>query len=442
MKSYRDSPHLLEAHVLEHLDQFMVEASLYPKPGERALVGVSGGVDSMVLAWALTKLFQRKKDLAPVWVHINHGTREGCSSEEELVKKLARSWNCPLEIFHLKLERRANFESKARKMRYECFRKALKEFNSKNFYLGHNIDDSFEWHLLQQFRSSEYPGAIGIPVVNGVFKRPLHCLSKKQLYQIANVLGIPYCEDESNSDQAFERNFIRHSIVTKIQDRYPSYLKNYVVKANQMAKTHGLSAFRYDPEASLIQDSLGGVCLLQPKGRGTFRGQEEKIREAIFLLSQSERGKVRNQVQKLIRAQQQGRFGPMQMSGGVQVFMGPGSLLMLAPRQLEAYRQWDQDVASYLRTFSASQITEGLLNPRNWELSLNQLVAPFWIVGSPEQASHLFKSSLQNHPLFPQLFETCRTQNLWIRPMGQVLSLCHRKSLNPKSFGLVPLAMV
>ena len=424
-------PSYLEKSVLDHIHQFMLKTGLYPRQkGERSLVGVSGGVDSMLLSWALVRLFKKMDLPAPIWVHINHGTRKEALEEEAMVRKMAQKEQCEIEIFRAPRELRegGNFEARARATRRDHFHFLLKKYSSESLYLAHHVDDSFEWFFLQLLRSCQSPLSLGIPVRNGPLKRPLHCLTKGQIYFMAQTLGIAYREDESNQNQRFDRNFIRHSLIPSLKKRYPSYLKHYVKRSNEMAHAQGLCALPSSPKATLVRDRLGGVCLLQMQGRGDFLGQEEKIRQALFLLSSQGRGTLGEQIKKLIEAQREGKKGPMEMSGGVSIFMDPGSLLFLTPSLKKLYGEWDKQIAEYVKNLEDSQIPRALFSKASWQVQKEKLIAPFWIVGNKlkegeRQREGPFESSLQEHPLFPHLLRACSSRQLWIRPMGHVFFL-------------------
>ena len=405
------------------------------------MVAVSGGMDSMFLAWAMGRLLRARRLPPPTWIHVNHGTRRACAREEAEVLRWAEKCGDEVKVFHLSKLGTSNFEARARRARQDCFRKALKDLNAQTLYLGHTIDDSFEWYLRQQFRSSECPATPGIPLVHGYIKRPLHCMSRKQIEEVVRFLEIPFCHDESNDNLHFERNFIRHTLVSKIAGRYPSYLKHYVARANQMAVRQSRSAFAVDPRPQRFYDSLGGMCLLQTKGEGHFNGQDALLKQTLVAVSVEGRGQIRRQIQKLIIAQAQGKWGPMYLSGGVRVFMGPGSLLALSTSQLNDYRRWDERAANYVRDALEAQIPELLWNPKHWQLGLQHLVAPFWVLGKMPLAERFLPPLKRPHPLFPQLFASCQKYGLWIRPLGQVLLCARTQQVDPQDFGLAPLVM-
>ena len=409
----------------------MERASLYPRPGEKSVVGVSGGSDSMLLAWAINILFDRKKLLRPLWAYVDYGVREDALENKSLVMSEAKRCGNLLTCFSAKPFPLKNFEFNAREWRMRYFIQHLKEQKARYLYLAHTVDDSLEWYWLQQWASSVYPEAIGIPVKSGYIRRPLHCLSKKQVRFAVKFLNIPYREDPTNRDISFERNFIRHIIIPKIKERYPAYLKNYAARANQLAYARKVSALALDPRPLVVRDRLGGIFLLQAHGPGTFWGQEECIRRAFF--SGGGRGKLRDQVQKLIQAQANGRSGPLYLSGGVRIFMGPGGLHKISSDLLVHYREWDRILAFK----KYAQIPRS----RAWSLPLSEQVAPFWMVGNGEMESRLGPSQ-REHPLFPNFLTSMGDRGLWVRSRGDILSRCHRKNIDPETLDISPLCPV
>ena len=451
MSKIKKTTAFFERQVLRHLQDFMQRAQLYPPEGGASLVGVSGGVDSMVLAWALGRILAGKKHPPLHWIHVNHGLRSESGEEEAFVREQAERGGHPLQVFplgeSLLREGPGNLEAKARRKRWECFGQGLKRSGAKTLYLGHHIDDSFEWFLLQQFLSSKHPATLGIPLVRGVVRRPLHCFTKRQIHEIAQRLEIPHREDGSNRQQRFDRNFIRHSLVSRIEKRFPQALKNYVFRANEEAQKRGQSAFaRFAGDEGglrFIRDRPGSLYLVQTGKQGTFRGREAGIKAALGKLSKAKRGRWRNQVEALIQAQEQGREGPLDFSGGVRVFMGAGGLLLMNRELEEVYRDWDKRAAAYIQNLKTSQIPEKLLDPQNWKRPFKAQMAPFWLIGlEGKDLSRPLKSSLRRHPLFPHLMAACRRRKLWIRSWGQISHLCRRRKLHFRDFYCAPLAFI
>ena len=312
-----------EEKVLHYLSNFMDQYQLFPKSG-RGVIAVSGGVDSLLLAYLLSRPLLREKYSALVGIHINHGTRIGCQQEEDSVVAQLGAWGllCHVERRQMSLGL-SNFEHQARKMRYQIFSQYV-ESPADRIYLGHQIDDSFEWYCMQQWKSAG-GHALGIPVRRGNIARPLMCFTKEQIEHLAHRWEIAYHFDLSNQDERFERNFLRHQIIPHIRKAYPHYLRHYVFRARELAKCLG---HQQQMPPKFLQRRLvgGGIFLIHPQLVNNFQGAESLITSLIWELSGKQRGQLAREIEKLIRAQQRGQHGPHHFSGGVRVAMGTGYL--------------------------------------------------------------------------------------------------------------------
>lgn len=218
---------------------------LFPK---RDLVLLcSGGADSLALLITIAHgLNSYEKYLNVVYFH--HGTRsvdehnfdiETILSVINALSPNVRKWI----VFHkislndLALNG-ADFENSARLMRKSELKK---RFSSKEHYYltGHHIDDSFEWWFKGRLTQSHARKPIGIPLINGSYRRPFHCVTKNHILKFLKSIEVVHAEDSSNTDTKFERNFLRSEVISAIKKRYPKYLKHFVNQRNhELAETN------------------------------------------------------------------------------------------------------------------------------------------------------------------------------------------------------------
>jgi tRNA(Ile)-lysidine synthase len=288
----------------QHVEGFMTKMGMMPS--SKYLLAVSGGVDSMVLLHFF--LTFSKRYAVPLRVAtINHGTREGQDKECALVQEycLEHGIECITHYEHnLGLK---NFEANARRVRYQFFHSVL--LNDEKLVMAHHLNDSFEWYLMHQFKTSNTK-VLGIPACGGRIVRPFMCVSKQQIYSYAKKNKVPYIEDETNSDISYERNYIRQVIAESVAPKYPQYLKHYVNRMNQMivpVKKNKVQVFRRADCALIkINGSLGTYI--------------PKVVELVHRFSKSERGKIHGQLNKLIKMVESNKWGPLIFSGGVRVY--------------------------------------------------------------------------------------------------------------------------
>lgn len=287
---------------LKHFQSFLEELNL--STNQEYIIGVSGGVDSMVLLSLMHSLGYNIKA-----VHINHNTRGQENIEEQnMIFNYCQKYEIPLDIFNFHYSGKGNFEMEARKFRYNCF-----NVSGKILLTAHHIDDSFEWYLMQEFKSSTK--SYGIPVKNGDTYRPLMCFTKEQIHKIAQIDNIPFLNDSSNKDLSYERNYVRNIIVPSIKKRYPNYLKHYVNKMNNLTKKERIHI------SSLIKNK---------KQKLSIFSSYEEIEQEIRKKSSSKRGKISNNLNSLLRAISNGKRNfTMDFSGNVKVIVEKNNLKVI-----------------------------------------------------------------------------------------------------------------
>jgi tRNA(Ile)-lysidine synthase len=317
---------------ISHIAKFMEGAKLVPASGN-VVIALSGGRDSMGLLHVAVELKNRGLLNNVRAFHVNHGTRPENAGEEKLVFEYCKKLGVPLLIFHPDLNSKANnFEHRARLKRYELFLKNLKV--GEVLYTAHHIDDSFEWSLLKQFKSGSVDAHLGIPVKNGRVYRPFNCVTKRQIKEYVKLSKVPFAHDSSNESLRFERNFIRKTIIPKIAERFPGYLKHYVHRSNELALKREQSAFSKPIEFKIHQDKFG-ILILHPNGETDFKSAKEQIIWAIRKLSNKNRGTLQLQVDKIISAASKGKKGPLLFSGNVHGFISKGALYFINNEGLE-----------------------------------------------------------------------------------------------------------
>lgn len=192
-------------------------------------IALSGGLDSVVLLHLFARLRETVPDMTLCAHHVNHGLsrnalhwRDFC---RQLCAQLCVDFSC--STVQLSKQTRTSLEALAREKRYGCLTAKL----SPQSYLvtAHHQDDQLETVLLALKRGSGNTGLQGIryrqTLACGYLLRPLLNYSRVQLEGYAALFGLNWIEDESNSDQAFDRNFIRHTISPLLKARWPGIAK-------------------------------------------------------------------------------------------------------------------------------------------------------------------------------------------------------------------------
>ncbi|MBX3175752.1 MAG: tRNA lysidine(34) synthetase TilS [Candidatus Hydrogenedentes bacterium] len=211
------------SHPLPETAQQALDALL--APGERALVAVSGGADSV----ALLHLTHRAGRAGGV-LHFDHQTRGGASAEDAaFVRDLAASLDLPFHfdsrsVAELAAAQGASFEMAARDLRYGFFEEAARTAGLSAVATGHHADDQAETVLMRLLRGASPSGLAGIPPSrnrHGVrFIRPLLECPRDTILAWLRAEGLPWREDTSNTDPRYTRNRIRHELLPLLARDY------------------------------------------------------------------------------------------------------------------------------------------------------------------------------------------------------------------------------
>jgi len=193
------------------------------QPGQRLVVAVSGGVDSMVLLHTLSRLASRLS-LALHVAHIHHGLRGGTADlDASLVAAEAARHALPMNVEHLAAEARARGTSVqvwAREARYASLETIRKRVHAEWIATAHTQNDQAETVLLNLLRGTGLRGLAGIPSVRDRILRPLLSVSRLAIEAYAKRRGVPFREDPSNRSIAYRRNRIRHQLLPLLARQY------------------------------------------------------------------------------------------------------------------------------------------------------------------------------------------------------------------------------
>jgi tRNA(Ile)-lysidine synthase len=197
----------------------------------RIAVGLSGGVDSVVL---LHKL----RDVPGVSaIHVHHGLSPNADAWAAFCRRLCKRLGVPLTVRKVKVVKRGEgLEAAARAARYEIFRKIPVDVLA----LAHHLDDQAETVLMNLLRGTGLRGARGMlprsQFNEKTLLRPLLDTSRREIEAYARRHGLEWIEDESNADESLTRNFIRRRVGPLLERRYPRWKENLARAARHFAR--------------------------------------------------------------------------------------------------------------------------------------------------------------------------------------------------------------
>lgn len=202
------------------------------------LIGLSGGVDSVVLL----DLFRQLPQIKLRAVHVYHGLSPNAENWALFCEQLCKRWDIPFFLQKVQVETTGSVEANARAARYQAVSEIIQP--NEVFVTAHHLDDQAETFLLALKRGSGIKGLSAMPVLGEqagfqVF-RPLLSIEKSALITYAEQNKLAWIHDESNADNRFERNFLRNAILPVLNQRFPQFNRMVARSASLCAEQQAL----------------------------------------------------------------------------------------------------------------------------------------------------------------------------------------------------------
>ncbi|MCY6356599.1 tRNA lysidine(34) synthetase TilS [Clostridium sp. ZS2-4] len=208
--------------------------------GDKVVVGVSGGPDSICLVHVLHVL-QDKLGIDLVAAHINHCLRgEEADKDEEYVKKFCQNIGIEcfvkkIDVHKVSIEKGISCETAGREVRYEFFKEVLEKINGQKIAVAHNANDQAETVLMRIMRGSGLEGLVGIRAVReGIYVRPILHINRKEIEGYCESNKLNPRIDKTNLENIFTRNKIRLELIPYIENNFN---KDIIDGINRLADT-------------------------------------------------------------------------------------------------------------------------------------------------------------------------------------------------------------
>ncbi len=246
-------------------EDFIAKNKLF-KSGEIIGVGCSGGSDSIALLHYLASN-QEKFDIEVVAIHVDHEIRENSYLDADFVKEKAKEWGIRFYKFRVDApkiarEKGISIETAARQARYGVFKSLLQKGLVDKIALAHHMSDQAETILMHIFRGSGITGAKGMsPISEKVYVRPFLNISKQDIYRYLDENHLDFCEDETNEDTSYNRNFVRNVIMKDILSRWPNAIEAIVNFGQTVADDDEFINKQIYAEAILQEDKIVRIPL-------------------------------------------------------------------------------------------------------------------------------------------------------------------------------------
>lgn len=219
--------------------------------GDRIVVGVSGGADSVCLLYVLFEICI-KYEIKIIVVHVNHGIRGiDADRDEQFVKELCSKLDIEYHSFYAdvkKIAREDNLteEEAGRQVRYQAFYEVSKQNKCNKIAIAHNRNDNAETVLFHLFRGSGMKGLTGIEPIRSMKTdseeitviRPLLCIERQEIEEYLKEKKISYQTDSTNLLNDYSRNKIRNQVLTYVtKEINQNAIKHIDGAASQLRET-------------------------------------------------------------------------------------------------------------------------------------------------------------------------------------------------------------
>jgi len=194
----------------------------------KIILAISGGADSLALLHVMAALRAKRVISAElVCGHVNHKLRVGADEDEEFVTAEAGRLSLAVESRSVDVRgyaarEKMSIETAARQLRIECLVEIARSAGCTAVVTAHQKNDNAETVVQRLVRGTGFRGLGGIwprrTFKNGIrFSRPLLCATRSEIIDYLDGRKLRWRVDETNSDCAYRRNFIRHRLVPEIQ---------------------------------------------------------------------------------------------------------------------------------------------------------------------------------------------------------------------------------
>lgn len=242
-------------------------------PSQSLALAYSGGIDSEVLLHALVTQAQQKHWRLRL-LHVNHQLHPDADAWSNHCCAKAAHYQLPCAVIPITLPTQpaAGIEATARTLRYAALQAQLAP--KETLLTAHHLDDQAETLLLQLLRGAGPHGLSAMPDIRTLGQdhhllRPLLPCTRQEIRDYATAHQLTWLEDSSNADIRFDRNYLRHEIIPKLQARWPAAHRTLARAASHCA---ALSTWQTTQSQKQLAELLGndpGALPLSPLTRYT-----------------------------------------------------------------------------------------------------------------------------------------------------------------------------
>jgi tRNA(Ile)-lysidine synthase len=297
-------------------------------PGDKVLVAVSGGADSLALLYLLEQ-FSKELGYELFVAHLNHLTR-GKESDEDasFVEKEANKLSLPVFIDKIDVKKsslKSSFQESARILRYQFLEDVLMSIKGNKVALGHTADDRIETVLMNLLRGTGLRGLAGIPEVRGYVVRPLLSCIRSEIEDFLDGQNLIYRTDSSNNETKYLRNKIRHEVIPFLKTFNPDISGNLLSLAEiARGEEQWMSEKTRELYSQLVKPENGDLYFkINEFENQPLAMKRRLVRETFYRLYGSLREIKALHVQQVLDLFSRARVGCwLKLPGNIRVFCG------------------------------------------------------------------------------------------------------------------------
>lgn len=260
--------------------------------GDKIVVGVSGGPDSISLINVLNEIRNDKNislEFDLVAAHINHNIREESKEDEAFVVNYCKKNGIEFYVLNIDIERKAKnekigTEEAGRNARYKFFEEILEKTKSNKIATAHTANDSAETVIMNMMRGSGTSGLKGIrPIRDNKFIRPLIETTRDEIEKYCEKYKLNPRIDKTNFENDYTRNKVRNILIPLIKEKFNP---NIIMTVNRLSDIineeneylDNLAKQKY--KEILLEENIGKQIVLDLK---TFNKQDLVIKKRLIL---------------------------------------------------------------------------------------------------------------------------------------------------------------
>ena len=261
------------------------------KDGDRLVLGVSGGPDSIAMLNILNDIRNDKKqhmNFDIIVAHVNHMIREEAIDDQKFVENFCKKIGVTFYAKSIDVQKIANnkkigTEEAGRNARYEFFDKLLEKENANKIAIAHNKNDKIETIIMNMLRGSGIAGLKGIePIKNNKYIRPLIECERFEIEEYCAKNGIEPRIDRTNFENLYTRNKVRNIVIPFIKEEFNPNIIQTMDRLSDLVKEEDeyLEKVVEEKYKEYVQHEEKKQIVMDLKG---FNKQEKVIKSRLLL---------------------------------------------------------------------------------------------------------------------------------------------------------------